>query len=40
MDGISGSDEQRAKQTAFKRAAETLLAAEMVGAWQEHRWVT
>jgi hypothetical protein len=38
--GISGSDEQRAKQIAFKRGAEALLAAELVGAWQEHRWLT
>ena len=38
--GISGSDEQRAKQAAFKRGAEALLAAEIVGAWQEHRWLT
>jgi hypothetical protein len=37
--GISGSDEERAKQAAFKRGAEALLAAEMVGAWGEHRWV-
>ena len=29
--GISGSDEQRAKQAAFKRGAEALLAAELVG---------
>jgi hypothetical protein len=38
--GISGSDEQRAKQAAFKRGAEALVAAEIVGAWQEHRWLT
>jgi AAA domain len=38
--GISGSDEQRAKQKAFKAGAEALLAAEIVGAWQEHRWLT
>ena len=37
--GISGSDDPRAKQTAFKRGAEALLAAELVGAWQEHRWL-
>ena len=37
--GISGSDDPRAKQAAFKRGAETLLAAELVGAWQEHRWL-
>jgi hypothetical protein len=37
--GISGSDEERAKQAAFKRGAEALLAAEMVGAWGEHRWL-
>jgi hypothetical protein len=38
--GISGSDDARAKQAAFKRGAEALLAAEIVGAWQEHRWLT
>jgi hypothetical protein len=37
--GISGSDDPRAKQAAFKRGAEALLAAELVGAWQEHRWL-
>jgi hypothetical protein len=37
--GISGSDDPRAKQAAFKRGAEALLAAQLVGAWQEHRWL-
>jgi len=38
--GISGSDDARAKQAAFKRGAEALLAADIVGGWQEHRWLT
>jgi hypothetical protein len=37
--GISGSDEARAKQQAFKRGAESLFASGMVGTWQEQCWL-
>jgi hypothetical protein len=38
--GISTSEEDRAKQQAFKRASEALLAVGRVGAWDEHVWLT
>jgi hypothetical protein len=37
--GISGSDEPRAKQAAFKRAVETLIAANVIVSWQEQCWL-
>jgi hypothetical protein len=37
--GISGSDQDRAKQQAFSRAHETLIAEGLVGAWGEYRWL-
>jgi hypothetical protein len=37
--GISTSDEERAKQQAFKRASEQLIGAGRVGAWDEHVWL-
>jgi len=37
--GISGSDEARARQQAFKRGAESLFASELVGTWQEQCWL-
>ena len=36
--GIS-SGEDRAKQQAFKRAHDTLVAKELVGAWGDDRWL-
>jgi len=36
--GISGSTEDRAKQQAFKRGAETLFAEGIAGTWQEQCW--
>ena len=38
--GISGSDQERAKQQAFSRASEALIAEGVVGAWEDHRWLT
>lgn len=37
--GISTSDEPRAKQTAFKRGSETLIAAKVVAVWEPHAWI-
>jgi hypothetical protein len=37
--GISSSDEDRAKQLAFSRAHEALIAEGVVGAWEDHRWL-
>jgi len=37
--GISGSDQERAKQLAFQRAKEALLAANEVGAWDDLVWL-
>ena len=37
--GISGSDEARARQQAFKRGAESLFASGLVGTWQEQCWL-
>jgi AAA domain len=37
--GISSSDEDRAKQQAFGRAHEALIAEGLVGAWGDHRWL-
>jgi hypothetical protein len=36
---ISDSNEQSAKQKAFKRAAETLVAAGRVGKWKDWVWL-
>jgi hypothetical protein len=38
--GISTSDEDRAKQQAFKRASEFLIGSGRVGVWDEHVWLT
>jgi hypothetical protein len=38
--GVSGSDEPRARQTAFQRAHEALVAARQVGVWEPHVWFT
>jgi hypothetical protein len=38
--GISGSEQERARQLAFQRAAESLFATQVVGTWQEHCWRT
>ncbi|SFK83414.1 helicase RepA family protein [Methylocapsa palsarum] len=37
--GIASSDEPRARQVAFQRAHETLLAAKLVGVWEPHAWI-
>jgi hypothetical protein len=37
--GISAG-EGRARQMAFKRAADTLVAEQLVGVWNGHAWVT
>jgi hypothetical protein len=38
--GISASDEQRARQQAFSRAFEKLVAVSRVGVWDQHVWLT
>ena len=38
--GISTSEEERAKQQAFKRASEYLIGAGRVAAWDSHAWLT
>jgi hypothetical protein len=38
--GISTSDEDRAKQQAFKRASEYLIGAGRVGVWDGSAWLT
>jgi hypothetical protein len=38
--GISASDEDRAKQQAFKRAADHLIGSTHVAVWDEHVWLT
>jgi hypothetical protein len=38
--GISASDEQRARQQAFKRASEQLIGDGRVGVWDQHVWLT
>jgi hypothetical protein len=38
--GISTSDEERAKQQAFKRASEHLIGAGRVGMWDGSVWTT
>ena len=38
--GISTSEEERAKQQAFKRASEYLIGAGRVAAWDSHVWLT
>jgi AAA domain len=37
--GISGSDEQRAKEQAFKRASEYLIGVGRVGVWDDQVWL-
>jgi hypothetical protein len=37
--GISSSEEERARQQAFKRASEHLIGAERVGVWGNWAWV-
>jgi hypothetical protein len=36
--GISGSSEGRARELAFKRSMETLVAVQAVGVWDELAW--
>jgi hypothetical protein len=36
--GISGSDDQKAREKAFKRSAETLLADKRIGSWGGWIW--
>jgi len=38
--GISTSEEDRAKQMAFKRASEHLIGSGRVGAWDDNVWLT
>ena len=38
--GISTSEEERARQQAFKRASEHLIGARRVAAWDSHVWLT
>jgi len=38
--GISTSDEERAKQQAFKRASEYLIGIGRVAAWDSEIWLT
>jgi AAA domain len=38
--GISTSEEDRAKQQAFKRASEYLIGAGRVGVWDDQVWLT
>jgi hypothetical protein len=37
--GVSTSDEPRARQLAFKRASEHLIAARIVGVWGNDAWL-
>jgi hypothetical protein len=37
--GISTSEEDRARQQAFKRASEHLIGAQRVGIWDDQAWV-
>ena len=37
--GISAGETDRAKQLAFKRAKEKLLALNQVGAWEDFMWM-
>jgi hypothetical protein len=37
--GISTSGEERAKQMAFKRAAEYLIGSNLVGTWNDQIWI-
>jgi hypothetical protein len=37
--GISTSEQDRAKQQAFKRASEHLIAGGRVGIWDESVWL-
>lgn len=36
--GISGSSEERAREQAFKRSMETLVALQVVGIWNDLAW--
>jgi len=36
--GISGSSEERAREQAFKRSMETLVAVQAVGVWNDFAW--
>jgi hypothetical protein len=36
--GISGSDDEHAKRTAFRRSTEALLAARKIGIWDPYLW--
>jgi hypothetical protein len=36
--GISGSSEERAREQAFKRSMETLVAVQAVGVWDDLAW--
>jgi hypothetical protein len=38
--GISASDEQRARQQAFSRAFDKLVAVSRVGVWDQYVWLT
>jgi hypothetical protein len=38
--GVSGSDKDRARQTAFQRASECLVAANLAALWERHAWLT
>ena len=38
--GISSSDEPRARQVAFQRAHEALVAAKQVAIWEPYVWLT
>ena len=38
--GISASDEPRARQKAFQRSSEHLIAEHHVGAWSDQAWIT
>jgi hypothetical protein len=37
--GISTSDDAKAKQVAFRRGSEALLAARAIGVWEPHVWI-
>jgi hypothetical protein len=36
--GISASEDLKAKQVAFRRASEALVAAKQIGIWEPHVW--
>jgi AAA domain len=37
--GITGSDDARARQLAFQRAHETLVSAKQVAVWEPYAWI-